>query len=392
MILHIFLAFFKDYSYLWRGKNITEMSEMQFTAMVLMTLITVTLIVFLPRRVLDSVLNRSRWLMVGGTSLVAIQFMLQYIFGFRQMGVTQAVLVNLVFFIPCSWLFSMAIFNLQQWGTISRRDFLAGLVTWLLTIATLTVAAILSGDALADTAYMRWGEYISGLFYLVMQSYYTYSLYRSNRRLKNTLNDYYEFHTRRLLNWMSQSILLMALMAIGVPFLIFSSGLLLLIYALLIFFSIYYIVFSFIGYCVSNDSRQVEMAQQNAQEEGLTDSSEKSEPAISEAEYQRASQAVNQWLASEGHLHSKVSLAVAATAMRVPQRLLRAWYQREGFESYSDWLQYLRVEHAKKLLVEHRDWSIDIIAQQCGFSSRNYFHRIFLKLTGQTPAHYLDNQ
>ena len=378
--------------YTFVAEKLNNMSEMQFTAMVLMTIITVTLIVFLPRRIMvDSVLNRSRWLMVGGTSLVATQFMLQYIFGFREMGVTQAVMVNLIFFIPCSWLFSMAIFNLQQWGTISRRDFLAGLVTWLLTVATLTVAAILSGDALADTAYMRWGEYISGLFYLVMQSYYTYSLYRSNRRLKNTLNDYYEFHTRRLLNWMSQSILLMALMAIGVPFLIFSSGLLLLIYALLIFFSIYYIVFSFIGYCVSNDSRQVEMAQQNAQAEGLTDSSEKSEPAISEAEYQRASQAVSHWLASEGHLNSNVTVAVAATAMHVPQRLLRAWYQREGFESYSDWLQYLRVEHAKKLLVEHQDWSIDIIAQQCGFSSRNYFHRIFLKLTGQTPAHYLDN-
>ena len=71
------------------------MTEMQFSAMVLMSLLAVTLIVLLPRRVMtEPVLNRSRWLMVGGTALVAVQFLLQYTFGFRQMGVTQAVMVN----------------------------------------------------------------------------------------------------------------------------------------------------------------------------------------------------------------------------------------------------------------------------------------------------------
>ena len=86
------------------------MTEMQFSAMVLMSLLAVTLIVLLPRRVMtEPVLNRSRWLMVGGTALVAVQFLLQYTFGFRQMGVTQAVMVNLLFFVPCSCLFSLAI-------------------------------------------------------------------------------------------------------------------------------------------------------------------------------------------------------------------------------------------------------------------------------------------
>jgi AraC-like DNA-binding protein len=151
----------------------------------------------------------------------------------------------------------------------------------------------------------------------------------------------------------------------------------------------YCIVFSFICYCVGNDSYQVEMAQQNASDEGLSDTTTKNDSVISDSERQRVTQAVDQWLASDGHLHSNVTVAMAATAMHVPQRLLRAWYQAEGFESYSDWLQHLRVEYAKQLLAQHPDWSIDIIAEQSGFSSRNYFHRIFLKLTGLTPAQYV---
>lgn len=368
------------------------MTEMQFTAMVLMSLLAVTLIVLLPHRVMtEPVLNRSRWLMVGGTALVAVQFLLQYTFGFRQMGVTQAVMVNLLFFVPSSSLFSLAILNLQQKGHLMKRDVWVGIASWMITVISLSLAAFLSGEVLTDSLSMRWAEYVAGLFYCLMQFYYTFQLIRSNRRLKMMLNDYYEHRTHYLLHWMNQSVVLMSLMAFGVPFLIFSSGLLLLVYALLIFFSMYYIVFSFICYCVSNDSSQVEMAQQNASDEGLSDMTVKSEPVISDAERQRVTQAVDLWLSSDGHLHSNVTVAMAATAMHVPQRLLRAWYQAEGFDSYSDWLQHLRVEYAKQLLVQHPDWSIDIIAEQSGFSSRNYFHRIFLKLTSQTPAQYVGN-
>jgi AraC-like DNA-binding protein len=366
------------------------MKEMQFTAMVLMLILASTLVVLLPRRVMnDSVLNRSRWLMVGGISLVAIQFMLQYVFGFRQMGVTQAVMVNLLFFIPCSSLFNLSILNLQQKGSLLRFDVLAGLATCVGAVIAIATAAYVSGDALADTKVMQWAEYTSGLFYCLMQSYYVYRLFVNNRQLKKTLNDYYEYQAQHLLRWMNQSVILMGLMACCVPFLIFSSGLLLLIYALLIFFSIYYITFSFICYCVSNDSHQVELAQQNAKDEGIADKTEKNEPAITDAELQRVTQAVEKWLAAEGHLRSSITVATAATAMHVPQRLLRAWYQTEGFDSYSDWLQQLRVKHAKQLLVQHPEWSVDTIAEQCGFSSRNYFHRIFLKLTGQTPSQYV---
>lgn len=51
------------------------------------------------------------------------------------------------------------------------------------------------------------------------------------------------------------------------PFLIFSSGVLLVAYALLIFFSIYYLVFSFICYGVKGDAQLVQAAEESATEE-----------------------------------------------------------------------------------------------------------------------------
>ena len=95
---------------------------MQFSAVLLMFALTLKLILQ-PRRVTCSpVVNRSRWLLVGGTFLLGIQFLLQLVLGLRSQGVSDAVMLNIAFFIPCTILFSLAILNLQRRGFLSRHE------------------------------------------------------------------------------------------------------------------------------------------------------------------------------------------------------------------------------------------------------------------------------
>ena len=90
------------------------MKEMQFAAIVMMVMMCSALIVLMPGRVKrDKVINQSRWLMVGSLGLIGAQFIVQYITELRTMGVTQAVLVNLTFFVPASSLMNLTILNLQ---------------------------------------------------------------------------------------------------------------------------------------------------------------------------------------------------------------------------------------------------------------------------------------
>ena len=76
------------------------MKFMQFSAVLLFLVLTLKLLFLPPRHFTDPKVNRSRWMMAGGTGLIALQFLLQHAFGFRQMGVTQAVCCNLLFFTP----------------------------------------------------------------------------------------------------------------------------------------------------------------------------------------------------------------------------------------------------------------------------------------------------
>ena len=111
---------------------------MQFSAVVMMTLMALALMMLLPVWVRnDRVANRSRWLMTGGLILIAVQFLIQYITGSRDVGVEQAVLINLVFFIPAAALMSLNVLNLVRQGRISRFEWLAGIPIWLIALVLL---------------------------------------------------------------------------------------------------------------------------------------------------------------------------------------------------------------------------------------------------------------
>ncbi|MDO4511541.1 MAG: AraC family transcriptional regulator [Bacteroidales bacterium] len=57
--------------------------------------------------------------------------------------------------------------------------------------------------------------------------------------------------------------------------------------------------------------------------------------------------------------------------------------------SFSDYVNHLRVEHAKRLMQERRDIKIASLAELSGFASELSFYRNFRKFTGLTPKAWL---
>ena len=145
------------------------MKEMQFAAIVLLTLMALTLATLLPRRVReDRVANRSRWLMTAGLSLIAVQFLIQYLTGLRTTNVPMAVAVNLVFFIPVGALMPLGILNLQRQGRLSRTEWLASVPTWLVA------AVLLAYGITAGGSRLLWTEIGASICYVLMQLYYNW--------------------------------------------------------------------------------------------------------------------------------------------------------------------------------------------------------------------------
>ena len=127
---------FRKFLVLLPPNNINEMKLFQFTAIVMMVLLAMKLLI-LPRRAVSSyAASRSRWLMVGGTGLLGTQFLLQYMLGLRELGVTQAAMLNLSLFVPSSWMMSLAVLFIQK-GRITKVDKYIGLMAWAVVLVLL---------------------------------------------------------------------------------------------------------------------------------------------------------------------------------------------------------------------------------------------------------------
>lgn len=372
------------------------MEKMQFCAILLLSLLTLTL-VCLPshHRNGGRVLSRSRWLMVAGTALLSVQFLLQYTLGLRSLGITQAVMVNLLLFTPASWLLSLAVLYLQRQGRVLRREWLAGAAVWAFVFVLLAGAVISDGKLLlSDSPERRYTEWVGALAYALMQAYYTYLQLRELRRMRRTLDSYYDREMGVLLQWMERSIWVLATMAALVPLAIFGSGWALAVFAIFLFVGIYYLVISFVCYSVSNAPHKMHAAEENEDDvKGEMNDVKGEKSSVPNAEsseaMQRVEQAVERWLAAGGHLHSGITIQTAANEMNVPRYQLTIWLKTTEQELFNPWLTHLRIETAKRMMLEHPEWSNDTIAEQCGFSSRNYFQTVFRQHTGITPATFL---
>ncbi len=242
-----------------------NMELMQFTAIVLMIGLTFKLLM-LPRRVEEnSVTGASRWLMLGGTVLLGLQFFLQLVLGLREKGVTQAVMLNLGVFTLVSWLLSLAVLRLLTQGRLNLLDKWLGGGVWLTELVLIFATAMTGGQTLlSDTPRLQLAEQTGSVLYFAMQCYYGCRNVGLLRRLRQSLDDYYDNDLSLRLDWMQISITVLAALALLVPAMIFVPGRWLMAFAVVFLYGIWYFVDCFCDYVKSSMPRKVQEAEKKS--------------------------------------------------------------------------------------------------------------------------------
>ena len=384
--------------------DMITLQMMQFTAVVLMVLLTVKLLFLRGRHIKSRQARQARRLMTGGTMLLALHFALQLTMGLRLMGVTQSVMLNLAMLIPASYFFARAVLLLQRHGELSLTDQWTGPAVWLVTMAMLAVAALTDGQPLlSDTLELRMAEKAGAVLYMLIQGYYTWRHTASLVAMRHALSDYYDRDTDGMLRWMQYSIIGLMLLALMVPMAIFGTGTWMLIIAFAIYFFLFYLVDSFCFYLVSPAPERVQAAEQNATEvkeeacrEQAAMSSHKgieegTDAALLSPEVtHEVEQAVAAWLARGGYRQTGLLQPQAAQDIGISRYRLTAWLHQRGVK-YTEWMAQLRVEEAKRTIAAHPNWGNDAVAQHCGFADRTVLQRTFKKIEGITPQKYMEN-
>ncbi len=86
-------------------------------------------------------------------------------------------------------------------------------------------------------------------------------------------------------------------------------------------------------------------------------------------------------------LGGKPTIADAARHVYLSESRLSHILRQELGYSFTEYVNLLRINHSKTLLLESR-LSIAGVAKTIGFEDQGYFARVFKKITGVTPSAY----
>ncbi|MEL1254779.1 helix-turn-helix domain-containing protein [Flavobacterium sp. DGU38] len=90
----------------------------------------------------------------------------------------------------------------------------------------------------------------------------------------------------------------------------------------------------------------------------------------------------------ELYLNPDFSLEEAAKELKVTKHILSQYVNEILGKSFSNLIKEYRIEKAKRLLETEKNFTIESLGYDSGFSSKSTFFTAFKKITGLTPAEY----
>lgn len=78
--------------------------------------------------------------------------------------------------------------------------------------------------------------------------------------------------------------------------------------------------------------------------------------------------------------------------LHTTKEILNLYFAQKVGVDFRTWRTNLRINEAKRLLLENKDLSVNIIAEMSGFSDKSNFHRQFTKLVGCSPRQWRESE
>ena len=339
----------------------------------------------------------SRWMIFAALLFMAVHFFLQMYFGFRATDEDVGAVINVLVYLPCFTIFSMAIYNIEATHTKRRKMNLICAAVYAAMLAAFAVGYSFSGSLnIGAWLYVMLALFFGNIVYCI------YMIIIEMNKRKKLLETMTATDMLPFIRYARASIAMLSLIAISMPFAILSTKSLYIIgpvgLLVLLFFIVNFVAF---GNCYVPTEELLDRERGN----GETDDDD--EPTTAEncasqsaADCEQSAQrlsaersafiqaALDKWCADMGYKDSSVNMLTLSHSLDINKNELTQFFSQCQNTTFRIWLSEIRFNAAKKMMKEFPDYNNDIISAECGFSSRSYLYRIFKEKEGCTPVEW----
>ena len=112
---------------------------------------------------------------------------------------------------------------------------------------------------------------------------------------------------------------------------------------------------------------------------------------VNDAEIRKFEHVLEKWVKQKKYSEYDRSREEVARELGVTREFLHMYFTMYKGKDFKTWRTELRVEESKRLLLENRELSTNVIGEIAGFSDRSNFHRQFVKIVGCTPKQWRES-
>lgn len=338
----------------------------------------------------------SRWMIFAALLFMAVHFFLQMYFGFRATDEDVGAVINVLVYLPCFTLFSMAIYNIEATHTKRRKMNLICAAVYAAMLAAFAVGYSFSGSLnIGAWLYVMLALFFGNIVYCI------YMIIIEMNKRKKLLETMTATDMLPFIRYARASIAMLSLIAVSMPFAILSTKSLYIIgpvgLLVLLFFIVNFVAF---GNCYVPTEELLDRERGNSETDDDEPTTAENCASQSAADCEQSAQrlsaersafiqaALDKWCADMGYKDSSVNMLTLSHSLDINKNELTQFFSQCQNTTFRIWLSEIRFNAAKKMMKEFPDYNNDIISAECGFSSRSYLYRIFKEKEGCTPVEW----
>ena len=109
-------------------------------------------------------------------------------------------------------------------------------------------------------------------------------------------------------------------------------------------------------------------------------------------EFSKLDVELKRWVDNKLYCEYDKTREKVVSELHTTKEILNLYFAQKVGVDFRTWRTNLRIEEAKRLLLENKDLSVNIIAEMSGFSDKSNFHRQFTKLVGCSPRQWRESE
>lgn len=110
-----------------------------------------------------------------------------------------------------------------------------------------------------------------------------------------------------------------------------------------------------------------------------------------EAEFKRLERALEKWVEEKKYREYDKSRDEIAKELKTSKEMLHLYFADVLGVDFKTWRTNHRIDEAKRLLLEKKNLSVNLIGEMSGFSDRSNFHHQFTKIVGCSPKQWRES-